>query len=348
MKTQRMKAILLSLILAVLADGCTPARAVPLKEEGVVKRQNPHRKATAILAITDEEMTKLEGHAQPLSEFAETIKTLCEGDFLLPQPIYFMAHVDSLIASIGAGKIVYPDYTEAETAMAAARRSAAHYRLVLSRWLWGAPRWKARGEFLMGIDDYLTWVEGFAARTSGDVVDVAVVDEVYDTLGNANKADKHQKSVIEMMVRRLDPVTKDRSRPNQLYERFGTWDPPDPANIAEQFFHDITRLDFDTWKIVPNIQAMIRNVAAKSRVAEVHCWIGNPKDIPSIGMRVKALRSWFDGEAEETDTLGIAALLGSPKAYKEKRWLAASLLNRLINHLNDESVLRLLDPSPQG
>lgn len=278
-----------------------------------------------------------------ISEFAEAMKALCAGDFLLPQPLYYMAHVDSCISGIGAGKLVDPAYSGAEAAMAASRRRVADYRLTLSRWLEGWPRWKGRGEFLMGIDDYLARVEKLAASTTGAVVDGAVVDEVYDTLGDVREADEHQRSVIDMMVRRLDPVSRDVSRPNQLHEQLGTWDPTDPANIEERFFHDITRLDFDTWKIVPNIRAMMRNVAAKDRVAEVHCWIGAPADIPAIRLRVKALRDWLEGKGLEADTRAIMTTLGSPDAYKEKRWLAANLLDRLDGHSKEEAVLRLLD-----
>lgn len=334
MRASRTTAVLLISVVMPLVFGCTIADVLASEEANVTKQRDPIGETTATLP-TDQ--------AQPCSEFAKAIEDICDGDFLLPQPLYFLAHVDSCIASIGVGKVVYPDYTEAEGVMAATRRSVADYRLTLSRWLLGWPRWKPRGEFLIGIDDYLTWVEDLAALTSGAVIDGAVVNEVYDILGDVSKADRHQKSIIDMMVRRLDPVSRDLSRPEQFHGRVGTWDPPDPANIEERFFHDVTRLDMDTWKIIPNIRAMIRNVAAKDRVAEVHCWIGNPENIPALRLRVKALRNWLDGKAEEADTLEITTTLGSPDAYREKRWLAENLLNRLDSHSKDEAVLRLLN-----
>ena len=271
--------------------------------------------------FTGEELGQFAAAAQPYSDAAKAIKGRCDGDFLLPPEMRFMAHIDSCIASVGAGKVVEPDNTETEKPMRVTRLTVADYRQALSRWLVGWPRRRARAEFLL---------------------EQAVVDEVYDTLGDVSRADEHQKSVVEMMVARLDPVSKDLTRPDQLHERLGAWDPPNPTNIEERFFHDITRLDLDTWKILPNIRAMIRNIAAKNRVAEVHCWIGNPEDVPPLRLRVKAIRDWFDGKTEEPDTRAIAATLGDPNAYKEKRWLASSLLNLLDSAAEDESVLRLI------
>lgn len=257
------------LVIRVCACRFRLARQVSKTWEGfsgeyVARQPDAAGEVGATLAITDEEMKRLADQAQPYSEFAKAVKDVCGGDFLLPPAIFYMAHVDSCIASIGAGTRVDPDYTEAKDPMASARHSAADYRQVLSRWLSGWQRWQTKGEFLLGA-------------TAGPVV-----DEVYDTLGDVNRADKHQKSVIDMMVRRLDPLSKDLSGPEKLHERLGAWDPPVPANTEERFFHDITRLDLDTWKIIPNVRAMIRNVAASDRVAEVHCWIGNPENISAL------------------------------------------------------------------
>jgi hypothetical protein len=269
--------------------------------------------------FTDDQLEQFEAAAKPCSEVAKTLKRRCEG--CEPPVVWFIAEVDACMASVAAGEWVTGDYSEYEPVMRSARLTVADYRQALSRWLEGWERWKTRHEFLL---------------------DEAVVDEVYDTLGDVKDGDEHQKSVIAMMVARLDPVTKDASRPEELHRKLGTWDPPDPANTEELLFHAITRLDLDTWKIVPNIRAMIRNVAARKQVAEEHCWIGNPADIPALRLRVKAMHDWFEGKTDEPDTRDIVATLGDPEAYKEKRWLAATLLNALDAFANDERVLRLM------
>ena len=271
--------------------------------------------------FTDEQLQQLADAAAPCSEVAQAIRARCGDGFLEPPDVRYVAHVDSCLVSIGAGEVVAPDVAEVEQRMRAAGITVADYRLTLSRWEIGWPRGRARGEFL---------------------IDQGIVDEVYDTLGDVNDANAHQKAVIRMMVDRLDPVTKDLTVPKQFHDRLGAWDPPQPANVEERFFHDITRLDLDTWKIVVNIQAMIRNIAAQDRVAEVHCWIGNPADIPALRRRVEAIRDWFDGNTETADTRDIVTTLGDVEAYREKRWLAASLLCLLETHAEDERVLRLM------
>lgn len=270
--------------------------------------------------VTDEQLRQLEASAQPVPEQAQAIRSRCGDGFLEPPDIRYMTHVDSCIASIGAGEVVDPDYTEAVELMRQTRLVVADYRQALSRWLIGWPRWRARVEFLL---------------------EQAVVDEVYDTLGEVNESDEHQKSVVEMMVARLDPVTKDLTRPEQFHDRLGAWDPAQPANVEQRFFHDITRLDLDTWKIVPNIRAMIRNVAAESRVAEVHCWIGNPEDIPALRLRVRAIADWLGGRTAQANARDVIATLGDADAYRGKRWLGSGLLNLLESHAEDERVLRL-------
>jgi hypothetical protein len=138
-------------------------------------------------------------------------------------------------------------------------------------------------------------------------------------------------------------VHRDLTRPKEIHKRLGTWEPKSPANLEEKLFHEVTRLDLGTWKIVPNIQTMIRNIGAKDRKQQLHCWIGNPADIPALQLHVKALRDWLAGRNDEGDTRSLVAQLGRKDAYKEKEWLASVLLHLIEKHASDERVIALLE-----
>jgi hypothetical protein len=74
----------------------------------------------------------------------------------------------------------------------------------------------------------------------------------------------------------------------------------------------------------------------------LHCWIGNPGDIPALQLRTKAIRDWLAGLGQEPDTKQLVAQLGERDAYKEKVWLASLLLNLLEAHASDERVTKLM------
>ena len=80
----------------------------------------------------------------------------------------------------------------------------------------------------------------------------------------------------------------------------------------------------------------------KDRAKEMHCWYGNPEDIPPLELRVKAIEDWLADKPTEADTQDIRELLGDKAAYKEKVWLARCFLVPLRIYAEDKRVRALL------
>ena len=57
-----------------------------------------------------------------------------------------------------------------------------------------------------------------------------------------------------MVIPRIDRDSRDLTRSYQINEMLGTWFPSPPRNLEEVFFHEITKLDLDTWKTEINIR----------------------------------------------------------------------------------------------
>ena len=269
-------------------------------------------------SFSKQELAEMEATAQPISPEAKVIRSQIAGGFLEPPDLVFISHVDAIIASIGAGRVLPPDYTLIRNEIAIQRTTVEDYRLAMHYWICGWERERAKRPLL---------------------VDPAIVDEVYEALG---ASDEEKKAVLKMIVARLDPVHRDLTRPNEIYQRLGTWEPENPANLEEHLFHDVTRLDLGTWKTVPNIKIMLRNIGVKDRLQEAHCWIGDPEDIPKLKARVDAISDWLEGKTGESGTREIVVTLGDKDAYREKVWLVATLLNLLETHARDERVTELI------
>ena len=264
-----------------------------------------------------QELAAIEASLHPISGPAREIHGRIGDGFLEPPDLVFVTHVDSIIASISTGKVVQPDYSEVRKVAADQRHAVEEYRLALEYWLLDWSRERSRVDLLVSPE---------------------IIDEVFDTLG---MPDEEKKPVVAMVVARLDPVHRDLSRPQEICDRLGTWEPDKPGNLSEALFHEVTRLDLGTWKMVPNIRTMIGNIGARARVQELHCWIGNPADIPKLKLRVKAITDWLDDRTEEPDTQALVATLGDKDAYKEKVWLGRVLLRLLQMHATDVRVIHL-------
>jgi len=261
------------------------------------------------------DLLKLERSLEPVSEEAWAIR---RNQGLEPPDVAFMARLDACIASIAAGSLVEPDFTQVNEILRRQRQIVEDYRLAMEHWRAGWDR----------------------DRTGREIaIDPAILNEVYDNLG---PHDPDKENMVEMVAERIDPAKRDLTQPNEIHQRLGTWEPENPATLAEKLFHEVTRLDLFTWFTVPNIRAMVKNIGLKDRRWELHCWIGDPANIPRLQLYVQALDAWLADEAAEDEAAETVAMLGSRDAYKEKAWLLRCLLVPLRGFAYDRRVLRLL------
>ena len=102
-------------------------------------------------------------------------------------------------------------------------------------------------------------------------------------------------------------------------------------------------MDLGTWHTIPNIRTLLGNIGKKDRAEELHCWYGNPENIPRLETRVKAIEDWLAGNPSGADTQEIFEVLGETTAYKEKVWLARCLLVPFKIYAADERVRELME-----
>lgn len=248
------------------------------------------------------ELLELEKSLEPISPIAWRIRRKQQ---LEPPDFEFIEHVDSCIASIGQGQMVPIDRASVEE---------RHRKQI--EWV------EKTRKALQGWQDGLTPEE--TKKANPDCA--SHVDEVFSLLGDP---DEDKRSVVEMVIPRIDRETRDLTIPNQIADRLGTWDPKESKNLQELFFHEITRLDLDTWFTEKNIQITLGNIGKKALVQETFCWVNNPDNQPLQKLRIKAIQDWVDDKRNEPDTASIVAVLGDKDAYNEKVWLARSLMVQL-------------------
>ena len=211
---------------------------------------------------------------EPISDVAWSIR---KHQGLEPPDYHFMYQVDACIASIGKGELVHVDRAAINKALREQRLIVGDYRLAMEGWMIGWSLERTRGR---------------------DASDPAVADEVYGLLSDV---DDEKKSLVAMLLARTDYASRDLARVQEIDERLKK-DPSEEPTLEEKLHDQYYQMDLGTWHTIPNIRTLLGNIGRKERAQELHCWIGNPENIPKLEVRVKAIEDWLAGRQATPNT----------------------------------------------
>ena len=261
------------------------------------------------------DLLELELSLEPISQDAWDLR---KGQGLEPPDFEFMAQVDACIASIGKGELVHVDHAAINAALREQRLIVGDYRVAMEGWMIGWTRERTRGR---------------------DASDPAITNEVYDLLGDL---DEEKQQLVAMMLGRIDFASRDLTRVEEIGRRLRE-NPTDSPTLEEKLHDQYYQMDLGTWHTIPNIRTLLGNIGKKDRAKEMHCWYGNPENIPGLETRVQAIEHWLADKPSGPDAQEIRETLGDKAAYKEKVWLTRCFLVPLRIYAADKRVRALTE-----
>ncbi len=246
-----------------------------------------------------QKLNKLETSIEPLSPQAESVRQRMLG--LEPAMIGYQSNVEALLNAIGKRKplkkLPYKGLSEQQ-------KKIKEYVKTLKLWLAGVKEPNA------------TMVKG---------IPLECVSNVYNYLGDPGRTDKEKRQLAELLIQSLEKGV-DKKTADKLKK----------LEKLKEMVHRIENPGKELWSFENNFRLLTKSIGQKKPVGEWHkpggplCWSdGNPEDLKPLAETIKNLQAWIAGKPVPE---AFARQMGKPNAYKEKLWLAKSLLVYLKNN----------------
>ena len=245
-----------------------------------------------------QKLNKLETSIELLSSQAASVRQRMLG--LEPAMTGYRSNVEALLEAIGKRKLLkklpFKGLSEQQ-------KKIREYIKVLKLWL-------------AGVD------ETKVTTTKG--IPLECITNVYNYLGD--NRDKEKRQLVELLVQSLEKEVDKKTA--------------DKLKKSEKLKEIIHRIENSRKKIcgVSKIifRLLTKSIGQEKPVGEWHkpggplCWSdGNPEDLKPLKETIKNLKAWIAGKPVPE---AFAKQMGKPGAYKEKLWLAKSLLVYLKNN----------------